>query len=976
MAGLPATLVRDITQLLAGGYKGAIADADETQLANSVAAAIADVTERACLVQLRTADGGVVEAEFGGSDATSGAPSVRVDVPGLDGPIGGIAVDLDGGGSHDETETIATIAQLLGLAVEAVRECRTFDRTAAYADERLHLLMDETPLGLAFVDERLRVIEINEALARDYARTVDDCIGRSVAELVPDLWPKVEPALQSVFRTGEPVLGYEISGMVPSEIGVERHRMVTYYPVRDSGGAVRSVGALVVDITERKRAERAARLVSRISELFATTADVATTLEAASRIAVPDFADAAIACLLTPEAQVEYLALARVDVDSGEVVMESPDRCPVDLAGGTPTGDQLARGEPVVVLDLDRAAAPVGFADLADELDATSVIVVPLGSRARISGAIAFVRTEHSHLRYRQDDVDLACQIGERLSQLVTNVQLAEVASRAQDRLQLLARASTVVESELDVEARAEAVVRVAVPDFADHASVFLFDPDRRVLRFAGGVHRDSAVNAEMHQVEWPDLELDSPLAPALAVRTGLPVLRPFQPTDGPARLVASTRPELAASLATRSVLAVPLRQDDEILGALFFATVRAGRRYGEDDLPLVSELARIAAPAIQNALRYQQERLTAETLQRSLLPQDLPDTGGVWLAARYLPGTTGLQVGGDWHDVITRDDRVILAIGDVVGHSIEAAVSMGRFRTVLKFAARQSGDPSRILRRINEFMCDAFPGDMATLLVVAYDPFTGTAHIASGGHLSPVLRTPSGEIALVDIPPGLPLCIDDETSFVTTAIRIEAGSALVLYTDGLVERRGEVLDVGLARLLRAVASGDNEPEDLATRIVTDLVADGAEDDVAVLVGRFTVAGERLAIEFTASADRLSALRRDLRLWLTNIGVPTDMASDVILAVNEAVANAIEHGYAGAAPGKVKVDGRRDGDAIEIVISDQGVWREASEDVTRGRGFPIIRGLMDDVVVDTDQGVRLTLRKRLADGTVIQSAEE
>ena len=837
--------------------------------------------------------------------------------------------------------------------------------------------MAETPLGLAFVDEQLRVIEINEALARDYARSVDSCIGHTVAHLVPDLWPKAEHAIHSVFETGEPIEGLELSGMVPAEPGVERHRMVSYYPVRDTTGGIRSVGALVVDITERKRAERAARILGEVGDLFTGTADLASTLHAAARIGVPDFADACVACLLSPEAHVEYLALAALDVDAGEVVITTPERCPVDLAPGTDTGQQLAGGRPVVVLDLDRAAPPSGFEELASDLDATSVIVVPLGSRQLLRGAMAFVRTSRSNLRYRDSDVGLAAQIGERLGQLLTSLQLADVAARAQDRLQLLARASTVVESELEVGTRAEALVRLAVPDFADHASVFLCDPDRRVLRFAGGVHRDSAVNAQMHDIDWPDLALDSPLAPALAVRTGLPVLRPYQPTDGPARLIAADHPELAAALATRSVLAVPLRQADEILGALFFATVRAGRRYGDDDLPLVTELARIAAPAIHNAMRFEQERPTAETLQRSLLPQEVPDTGGVWVAARYLPGTTGLQVGGDWHDVIARDDRVVLAIGDVVGHSIEAAVSMGRFRTVLKFAARQSGDPSRILRRINEFMTDAFPRDMATLLVVAYDPVAGVAHIASGGHLAPVLRTPDGRVDLLDIPPGLPMCVDDQTRFVTTAVPIEAGSALVLYTDGLVERRGEVLDEGLARLLRAVASGENEPEDLAQRIVVDLVpADGANDDVALLVGRFTVAGDRLAIEFTASADRLSALRRDLRLWLDNVGVHADTAPDVILAVNEAVANAIEHGYAATAPGPVTVRGLREGDDIVITVRDQGSWREPSDDVTRGRGLPIMRGLMDDVVVDARQGVGLTLRKRIAGPPSGRSAEE
>jgi anti-sigma regulatory factor (Ser/Thr protein kinase)/GAF domain-containing protein len=577
---------------------------------------------------------------------------------------------------------------------------------------------------------------------------------------------------------------------------------------------------------------------------------------------------------------------------------------------------------------------------------------------------VAFVQT-HSERRFRSDDVELANELAARLAELVATSQLAEQASLAQSRLSVLARASAVVESELDVARRAEAVAQIAVPAFADHAAVFLLDRERDVLRFAGAAHTDPSVLEALHDVEWPDIDLDNPSAPATAVRTGAPVLRPYQPHDGPARFLGTDHGDLVDRLATRSVLAVPLRSDEGPLGSLFFSFGASNRRYTDDDVTLAEELARVAAPAIHNALRYQQERMTGEALQRSLLPREVPGTTGVWVATRYIPGTAGLQVGGDWYDVVADGDRVVLAIGDVVGHSIEAAVSMGRFRTVLQFSARQRRGPGEILHLINDFMCSAFADEMATLLVVTYDPTTGTASMASAGHLPPVLLG-GGGAQLIGVRPGPPLCVDPTAVFEVTSRTLTAGEMLLLYTDGLVERRGETLDDGIGRLVVGCATTGGGPEEVADRVLLDHLPDsGPADDVAILAARVAVAGASLDLRLPPETATLSAVRRDTRAWLDNLHVADDEANDVVLAVNEAVANAIEHAYAEADPQPVQVHGRVEDDLLVVAVGDEGEWRQPSDDPTRGRGLPIMRALMDDVAVDRrDEGACVTLRKR------------
>jgi anti-sigma regulatory factor (Ser/Thr protein kinase) len=535
------------------------------------------------------------------------------------------------------------------------------------------------------------------------------------------------------------------------------------------------------------------------------------------------------------------------------------------------------------------------------------------------------------------DEIGLGGILSQRFAQFLVNVQLQEQAARAQAALELLAAAAGVVEGDLDVGGRATFIARLAVPQLADHAEVYLADRFKHGLRFAGGAHGDPRTAADLDHVAWPVVDPAGPTDVAHAFRTGR--LTPSRDADRDSSHVLPQDSRLRTALASRAKLNIPLPGPNGPIGVLVLG-LRGTRRFRPEDARLGRELARVAAPALNNALRFEQERLTGVTLQRSLLPRDVPAVAGARVATRYVPSTAGLEVGGDWYDVVELPDgELLLAIGDVAGHSIEAAVSMGRYRTVLQFAAAEGLEPAEMLRRINEFMVTAFPSEMATLCIVSYDPRAGVATAASAGHLPPVITLPDGSTRIWSVKPGLPLGVVANVDFEQESIAMEPQTFLVLYTDGLVERRGETLDTGIARLRECCGRRFGSPEELA------------DDDVALLVAEVTLAGADFHLRFRADAAQLASLRRDLRRWLGAVPPLQERIEDVVLAANEAVANAIEHAYADVPAGPVTVRGHLGEHDLALSVTDRGRWRAPGTDSSRGRGLELMGTLSDEVDV-------------------------
>lgn len=268
----------------------------------------------------------------------------------------------------------------------------------------------------------------------------------------------------------------------------------------------------------------------------------------------------------------------------------------------------------------------------------------------------------------------------------------------------------------------------------------------------------------------------------------------------------------------------VPLVLDGEVIGALEVAA-------HDPDMGLLERAAERAAVAISRAQAHERERRIAETLQRALLPDRLPSVAGLTLAARFEPAAGG--VGGDWYDALPLPSGLVaIAIGDVAGKGVRAAAVMGEIRSGLRAYALDGGHPHEVLERLNVLVERS--AQMATVLLVLVDPAGGEVRYASAGHLPPLLLAPGGDATLLDAGRGAPL-LAYRPSAGSGVATLDRGAQLVLYTDGLVERRGEPIDAGLARLVGAARAGADGADEMCEAIVGALRAPEAADDVAVL---------------------------------------------------------------------------------------------------------------------------------------------
>ena len=449
---------------------------------------------------------------------------------------------------------------------------------------------------------------------------------------------------------------------------------------------------------------------------------------------------------------------------------------------------------------------------------------------------------ELTHFVGIQSDVTARVAVEhERERHLEAERTARSAAERAQRRLALLAEATSMLAATLDVDESLDRLTGLVVPMMADFCTVHLLGQDGRVQRVAAR-HRDPVRQPLLRRLE----ELQ-PGGLADGSRTAQ-VLR-----GGPAERIDIDEDVLAAGicdgellevyrrLAPRSVLVVPLRARSQVLGVLALFADDSGRSYDDEDLVVAADLARRAALTVDNARLYQREHEVAEQLQRSLLPQ-LPVVPGLDRSARYLPGSTAAQVGGDWYDLFRLPDGPVgIAIGDVMGHDMTAAAAMGQLRSVLQSYAWQGSEPDVVLDRLDQLVQGL---DMAQLATCAYGRLElpvagrpGRLRLANAGHLPPALRASDGSVRLLATEPSLLVGAALGTDRATVEEPVEPGCVLVLYTDGLVEHRGRGLDEGLQALQEALRTAPDDAQGISDHLLAELAGD-LEDDVALLVLR------------------------------------------------------------------------------------------------------------------------------------------
>ena len=414
----------------------------------------------------------------------------------------------------------------------------------------------------------------------------------------------------------------------------------------------------------------------------------------------------------------------------------------------------------------------------------------------------------------------------------------------------------------------------------ADTTTIFLLDEDQRFERRASLGSEDELTNRVLNTVGQSLVHR--------SVERFEPIL--LDDASGLGDLVLDAR-------GIRSVAGVPLLVEGRIVGVLCVGHLETSAFSG-DDVRLLQLVADRAALAIENARLYEQERNVAEILQRSLIPKRLPKVEGAALAARYVAAGTGMEVGGDWYDAVELPDgRLALTIGDVVGHGVDSAAGMGQIRSALRAYALDGHGPAGVLRRLNRLVYVLGEGVMTTLVYLVLDPVVGSVTFARAGHLPPLLVRPGGGAAFLDGGEALPLGVLPDAPYTDAEATLEPGSTVVLYTDGLVERRDASLDDGLANLVVAASEAAPSADALVDRLLGALVgADGPDDDVALLALRLAATPpERLELRLAADPTALARLRRALGRFLQPANVSETEAYEITVACGEAAANAIAH---------------------------------------------------------------------------------
>jgi serine phosphatase RsbU (regulator of sigma subunit)/anti-sigma regulatory factor (Ser/Thr protein kinase) len=703
---------------------------------------------------------------------------------------------------------------------------------------------------------------------------------------------------------------------------------------------------LALEQVERRRAEaeatRRAAEARRLHEMTAALAHAATPAEVGGVCIEHTRAAAGAVGALIVRAPTEGTALPVVssDGDLGGVVLRE-----LTLESDSPVARAIRSGDPVWELDRNGSGQR--------EPGAEPCVALPLVSGSRVLGAVQLVFRgvfrPTAELRDRLESIVAQCALAlERSFLLDSELRLR----RSSERLQSITAELSNALTRADVARVLLGNVEEAVG--TECAVLALLGEGLVPTEILGwnGFEDDVAER-------WLEARMDAKTPQGQAIRGLAPHFfeagaegdgeRAFDPAD----------------TGHNSFLFAPL-----VLGrrpqALLVASSHKSLGLSPEDLRFVAALTGQAAQALDRAWRFESEQRIAETLQQSVLPSSLPSLPGVQLAGRYLPGTAELDVGGDWYDaILLSNGRFGLVVGDVVGKGVRAAATMGQLRNAIRAFSLDRLKPTTTLGRLSRLAEEVIETSFATVVYAELDPETGVCRYASAGHPPPLVATLDGRAEFLEGGRGLPLGIGMSTTYRQAVAELPHGSVLLLYTDGLIERRGRSLDEGFERLRAAVATGPRDPERLAEHVLEHLIGDADRgDDVVLLVARLLpVAPRTMDVRVEGGESSLRHAREALRLWLTGAEVGEMDTHDIVLAAWEAIANATEHSLSATG---FRLQAHLAEDTVRIVVEDNGTWMTPAARPDRGRGLQLMRSLMSSVEVEPGpHGTRVTLEKRL-----------
>ncbi|REK90504.1 GAF domain-containing protein [Streptomyces inhibens] len=570
----------------------------------------------------------------------------------------------------------------------------------------------------------------------------------------------------------------------------------------------------------------------------------------------------------------------------------------------------------------------------------------------------------------------------------------------ARSRLKLLYDAGTEIGTTLDVRRTCEELAEFAAARFADVVTVDLAEDvlvgEEPAPTGGSGVQmrRTAASGAPPDSGLYPVghlIRFDPATSLGVGIASGEPVLEADLTAFSGWHLQNPQRARKIVGHGIHSMIAVPLRARGAILGVVIFWRSQEPEPFEEEELSLAEELVARAAVSIDNARRYTREHTMAVTLQRSLLPRALPDQNAVEAAYRYLPaqaGHSGLGgVGGDWFDIIPLPGaRVALVVGDVVGHGLHAAATMGRLRTAVHNFANLDLPPDEILWHLDELVTridqDEGAGGAeasvtgATCLYAIYDPAAGTCTMARAGHVQPVVLWPDGTAEIAEVPGGPPLGLGG-LPFETWQRQLPESTRLVLFTDGLVEDRNRDIDDGMALLSRTLTDRPGRtPEETCEAALGALLPERPSDDIALLVASTRVLDAAHVADWDVPPDpsavaqiRAAAVRKLIEWGLA------EEAFTAELILSELVTNSIRY-----AAGPIGVRLIRDTSLI-CEVSDRSSTsphlRQAATTDEGGRGLFLIAQLAERWGTRyTSSGKVIWTEQALADGDLVAGAAD
>jgi PAS domain S-box-containing protein len=676
------------------------------------------------------------------------------------------------------------------------------DATAEHeAFALLDALWSTAPVGLAYFDTDLRYRRVNGAVLDIDGGSAAERIGRTPEEVHGQVGAVLTDDLRAVLADGRPRADVPLQGRLWHGRGPLQEWRVHYYPVPGPAGTLIGVGVVLVDVTaaERTRRDLAAAAAQREHALgrYQSLVDATTAavwIREADGHAVRDAPELRA---ITGQSEAEHLGWGFLDAVH-----------PAHRPGLEAAWRAAASAEPAEVFERDyrlRTAA----------------------------GGYRWFRTRAVPVR-----------AGGPVVEWVGTETDVEDAMRARDRLQVLATATSAMNAALEPEDELSALADAMVPEFADVCRVYLLDPDplrrapgdvtgrRSITRFAPGV--PPSPSAEGRFTFAPDHPI------ARCALTAAPVLVEVPSVPTPMWRAPQAQQRWGVEVGATSMLVTPVVVRGAVTAALLFIACGDRAPYTEDDLALVAELGARASAGVETAVVYQQSREVSLALQSAMLSRPARHPG-VEIEARYLPAAAGLQVGGDWYDAFPLPGGdLALGVGDVVGHDLSAAATMGQLRSMLRGLAHDSdADPSEVLRKLDRVACGLGVTKFTTLLYGRLSRIGGRTLFrwSSAGHPAPIVVGPHGPQLLggaVDVVLGVePRCprLDRE-------VELGPGATLLLYTDGLFERRNDPDDDAVAQLLDLVGRGADLPlPEFCDHLVRGSAADTG-DDIVVLALR------------------------------------------------------------------------------------------------------------------------------------------